>query len=173
VPTRPPAAPAELVRERAQPRAALALRLGGDGVRGAVRVPGRGRVGKDVHLRHPEPLDERERPLERGVVLGGEADDHVGRQVEAASGASRRSNCDAVYRRPIARRTPSSPDCSGTWRCGETVGVSRSARDELVVDVVDLDRREPEALDAGQRARLADEARRACSRPRGRGSSRG
>jgi hypothetical protein len=36
-----------------------------------------------MHLRHSGPLDERERPLERRVVLSREPDDDVRRQVQA------------------------------------------------------------------------------------------
>ena len=59
----------------------------------------------------------------------------------------------------MARRTSSSPDWSGTWRWRRPVGVSRSAAIKRVVDVVDLDRREPQALETRRRARRADEAR--------------
>ena len=60
---------------------------------------------------------------------------------------------------PWPARIPSSPDCSGTWRCRPTVGVSRSAATSLSLDVVHLDRREAEPRQARRGARLAHEPR--------------
>src|SRR4051812_20625864 len=73
---------AQLVRERAQPCAARlllprrdAVVVGGDGARPR-------RVREDVHLRDPGTLDGLEGRRKRGLVLGREADNDVGRQVE-------------------------------------------------------------------------------------------
>jgi hypothetical protein len=102
----------------------VALASGATVSSAAVRVPGRGEYGKTWTFVIPSRSTS-ESVRSNAARPRREADDHVRRQVEARERASRRSNCDALYRRPIARRTPSSPDCSGTWRCGETVGVSR------------------------------------------------
>src|SRR5262249_49698709 len=79
-----PAALLELARQRTQPRAPLLLRLRRDGVVGGGDGARPRRVGEDVHLGDPDLLDEAQRALERRVVLGREADDDVGRQVDLA-----------------------------------------------------------------------------------------
>ena len=48
-------------------------------------------------------------------------------RLKSSRPASRRRYVAAVYRRPIARRTRSSPDWSGTWRWRPAAGVSRRA----------------------------------------------
>ena len=48
-----------------------------------VAVPGRGEYGNTCTFVTPVPLDQLERPVERGVVLPRKAHDHVGRQVES------------------------------------------------------------------------------------------
>src|SRR6266508_3649745 len=78
-----PALEARLLRELAEPRAPLALDLLGNRV--VARSDGsraRG-VRKDVHLRDSRGLDHPDRPRERALVLAGETDDDVARQVEA------------------------------------------------------------------------------------------
>ena len=80
-----PAAPLELARESARSRAPRSfLTAGGDRVGAARSRAGPRRVREDVHLRDPGALDRAQRARERGLVLGREADDHVGRQVELA-----------------------------------------------------------------------------------------
>src|SRR5262245_41629859 len=72
-------------RMRAQPRAALPLDAGGHPVlrrRGGSRPWG---VREDVNLRDARTLDRRQRRLEGALVLTGEADDHVRREVEPGS----------------------------------------------------------------------------------------
>ena len=125
----------------------------------AVRVPGRGEYGNTCTFEIPSrSTSSRVRANASSSSAGNPTITSVVR-LRCARGARRRANCVAVYRRPIARSTASSPDCSGTWRCGETVGVSHQGVDQLVVDVIDLDRREPEPLEPWQRAGLAHEAR--------------
>src|SRR4051794_14392238 len=81
---RAPARELLLVRERAQSCAALLLHLRRNRVvAGGHRARAR-RVREDVHLRQAGALDRPDRVLERGGVLGGEADDDVARQVEVA-----------------------------------------------------------------------------------------
>ena len=110
-----------------------------------------------MHLRHPELLDESQRPLERGVVLGGKADDDVCRQVDPVEPLEpARERGDGVA---PAHRTQNAV----VARLERDVEVRRHGRrlpergGQLVVDVVHLDGREPEALDTRQRAGLANE----------------
>ena len=167
-----PAGAAGGVGERAQAGAPLLLHLRRHRV-GVGRPRSRpGRVREDVHLRQPGGTHGLERALERRVVLGREADDHVRGQVEllerlelAQVGrdrvAARHRLQHAVVAR-LERHVQVRPDD----------GRLAQRRDELVVDVVDLDRREAQALDALDRAGGANQAARLSPR-RGRGSSRG
>ena len=127
---------------------------GGDG-------PGPRRVRKDVHLRDPGRLRQRRacRWNARSSSVGKPTMTSVVRlkSVERLEPAQVRGGRVAPPHRARGRR--SSPDWSGTCRWLPTVGVSRSARHELVVDVVDLDRREAQPRAARHRADLANEAR--------------
>ena len=122
-----------------------------------MRVPGRGEYGKDVHLRDPGLRDGRQRVRERAVVLGREADDHVGREVEVLERLEPR----AVLPDRVA--APHRPEDVVVTRLQRHVQVARDDRrlahrlDQVARDVVDLDRREAEALEAVDRARLPDQ----------------
>ena len=140
----------------------------------AVRVPGRGEYGKTCTFVIPSRSHERERPLEGGLVLGREADDHVGRQVEVPSSGLEpahelRDRVAPAHRsqHPVVARLQRHVEVR---RDGRRLA---QRRDQLVVDVVDLDRGEPQALAARRSRRPRGRAARACSRPRGRGSSPG
>ena len=147
--------------ERAQPRAALLLHRRRDRVVApAVTVPGPRRVREDVHLGEPGALDGRERALERGVVLGREADDHVAREVELAG--ERLEPAQVRRGRVAAAHRAQDAVVAGLERHVQVPADGRRLAqrgDELVVDVVDLDRAEPQPLEPGRRARLADEPR--------------
>ncbi len=99
--------------------------LGGDG-------PGPRRVRKHMGAGDPGGVDRVQRPLERRVLLGREAHDHVGRDVDVRrqppgpprSAPRTRPPCSAA---PSRASTPSSPDCIGTCRCGQTFGSVASA----------------------------------------------
>ena len=168
-----PPGTASLVGERSQPGAPLLLHLRRHRVLGRRARSRPGRVREDVHLRQPRGAHGLERPLERRLVLRREADDHVGGQVEVAErlelaqvgldgvAASHRAE-DAVV-----------PGLERDVQVRADDGRLPERGDELVVDVVDLDRGEPKPLDALDRAGRTDQRRRACGRRRGRGSSRG
>src|SRR5205823_2108345 len=79
-----PSLDAELVRQRAQAGAALLLDVRRDGIVGGGYGAGPGRVREDMDLGQTSALDGAERLFERRIVLAGEADDHVARQVELA-----------------------------------------------------------------------------------------
>src|SRR5918996_5516023 len=154
-----PAPAAELVRERAQPRASLALDLPGNGVRGGGRGPRARRVRKHVHLRHPRALDDAERVLERGLVLAREADDDVARQVEVAERLELREELGGGV--APAHRAQHGVVTRLKWDVqmpGHRLGLAERG-DELRCHVVDLDRRKPQARDARQLPRLAHETR--------------
>src|SRR6185436_9163747 len=156
-----PPPPAGFGGESTEPHAPLLLHS----VRNAIVVCGSSprprRVREHVHLRHPGLLDGPERVLERGFVLGREADDHVGRQVEfrrlldpAQIGGdvippAHRPE-DAVVAR-LERDVQMAGDRRGLAHCGH----------ERVAQVIDLDGGQPEPFDPRDRARLADEARKA------------
>ena len=94
-------------------------------------------------------------------------------RLKSASGSS---FCDVLRRRVPAPHRAEDAVVARLQRDVEMTrrdAVSRSAATSSWREVVHLDRREPQALDPRQRARLADESRRACSPPRDRGSSRG
>ena len=113
-----------------------------------------------MHLRQPGALDRGQRALERGVVLGREADDHVARQVELAG--ERLEAAEVGVRRVAAAHRAQDAVVAGLER---DVQVLRSGRrlaqrgDERVVHVVDLDRAEPQPLETRRGADLAHEAR--------------
>ena len=131
----------------------------------AVAVPGPRRVREDVDLRDAGRLDHRQRAAKRALVLGGEADDHVGRQVEVAERLEPPQVRGGVV---AAAHRAQHAVVAGLQR---HVQVARDRRrlaqrgDELVVDVVDLDRREPQAGEPRHRAGLADEPRQRRSPP--------
>ena len=80
-----------------------------------------------MHPREAGLLDDGQRLLERRVVLTRKPTMTSAVRLKFSARARRRRYVPVVYLRPIALRTPSSPDCSGTRRCGETAGVSRIA----------------------------------------------
>ena len=81
-PSRASGARHALVREARSRALRSRFTAGGTVSRAAVAVPGRGEYGKTCTFVIPASRTDRERSPERGLVLGGEADDHVGRQVE-------------------------------------------------------------------------------------------
>ena len=112
-----------------------------------------------MRLRHPEPLDEHERPLEGLVVLRGKADDHVGGQVEAGERlepAGELGGVVAATHRPQHRVVARLERHVQVRRHGRGL---RQGCDELVGHVVHLDRREAQALQPRRAAGLADEPR--------------
>ena len=124
-----PAREARARREaRAAARSAPSSPRGGTVSAAAVDSPGPRRVREDVDLRDAAPPRRRERAPEGALVLGREADDHVGRQVEVAERLEpaqvRRGVVAARPSRGARRRRP-----TGAARAGgaATVGVSRSA----------------------------------------------
>ena len=83
-PTAPTGA-ARIVGCCAEPRAAFLLDLAGaPGSSPAVRVPGRGEYGKTCTLVMPRSATTSIVRAKADVVLGREADDHVGREIEVA-----------------------------------------------------------------------------------------
>ena len=169
---RRPARPARLVRERPQPGAALLLHLGRDGVVGRRARSRAGRVREDVHLRQPGGANRLEGALERGVVLRREADDHVGGEVEVAE---RLELAQVRLDRVAARHRLEDAVVAGLERHVQVRADDRRLAqrgDEVVVDVVDLDRGEAEPLDARRSRPRRGSGLRASSRRRGRGSSR-
>ena len=150
------------MRSRAQPRAALFLHLRRHRILGRGAGAGARRVREDVHLRQARLRDDAQRVLERGLVLGREADDDVAREVEVVAqrlepAEVRGGGVAAAHRAQDAV----------VARLERHVQVAARGRrlaqraDELVVDVVDLDRGEAQPLEPGRRARLADEPRQA------------
>ena len=154
-----PAGAARLVGERAQPGAPLLLHVRRHRVLGGRLRARPRRVREDVHLGQPRRPHRLERALEREVVLGGKADDHVGGEVEVRQRlelpqvgldrvAARHRLQHAVVAR-LERHVQVRPDDRRLAQRG----------DELVVDVVDLDRGEPQPLDAVDRTGGADQPR--------------
>ena len=133
---------------------------GATGSSPAVAVPGRGEYGKTCTFVRPGALDRGERARERGVVLGREADDHVARQVELVR--ERLEPAEVGGGRVAASHRAQDAVVAGLER---DVEVARGGRrlaqrgDERVAHVVDLDRAEPQAVEARRRADLAHEAR--------------
>ena len=131
----------------------------GTGSSPAVFVPGRGEYGKDVHFCEPRLDDDAQRVRERALVLGRKADDHVGREVEVVE----RLEAAQVRRgRVAASHRAQHAVVAGLQRHVQVARDRRrfaERRHEVVVDVVDLDRREPQALEARGLADLADEPR--------------
>ena len=117
-----------------------------------------------MDAREAGALDDVERARESVLVLAGEADDHVGGEVEVGERLELR---DVLRRRvPPAHRAEDAV-VSGLQRHVQMR--RRDARlaqrgDEVVRQVVHLDRREPQALDPRQRARLADQSRQRVAR---------
>ena len=110
-----------------------------------------------MQLGQPRSADGLERALERGIVLGREADDHVGGEVEVGQRlqlpqvrvdrvAARHRLQDAVVA-GLERDVQVRPDHRRLSQCGH----------ELVVDMVDLDRRETQPLDALDRTGRSDQ----------------
>ena len=169
-----PAARAELVRQRAQRGAALLLHVRRHRIVRRRHGARARRVREDVHLRDAGALDRPHRRRERGVVLGREADDHVARQVELAG--ERREPPQVGVDRVAAAHRAQHAVVAGLQRHVQVLAHRRRLAergDERVVHVVDLDRAEPQPLEAGRLPRLAHEARQVVARRRGRGSSRG
>ena len=111
-----------------------------------------------MHLRQPRGAHGLERALEGCVVLGREADDHIGREVEVGE---RLQLAEVGLDRVAPRHCAQNGVVAGLERHVQVRADDRrlvQGRDEVVVDVVDLDRREPQALDALDRAGGADQA---------------
>src|SRR3954451_11945033 len=155
-----PARNAQLVGERPQARAALPLHRG----RYAVVVGGRGsrprRVREDVHLREAGGLDGAQGLLERGVALGGEADDHVAREVELAR--ERREATQIGGRGVAAAHCTQHAVVAGLERDVQVLAdrpCLAQRRHERGAHVLDLDRAQPEPLEPLRLTRGAHEAR--------------
>src|SRR5215210_3071286 len=155
-----PAREARLVGERTQACTPLPLHLHRNRVLGGRDRPGPRRVGEDVDLRDPRASNDVERPLERGLAFGREADDDVRSQVEVAEARKatevRLGGVAATHRAQdaVVARLQRHVEVA----CRD--GCFTERRDEVVIDVVDLDRRQPEALHARNRARFADQPRK-------------
>ena len=113
--------------------------------------------------RRPDRPEERDRALERRVVLGGEAGDHVG--VEGEPGDGRAGALDDS--RVLAGRIPPAhpPQDAVVARLQRQVQVRQRpwrtadpGPEQLVVHVLRLDRREAQPLDIGLGEDPADEA---------------
>ena len=134
------------------------LTIAGTGSAAAVLVPGRGEYGNTCTFVKPARSTARCVPEGR-VVLGREAHDHVGREVEI------RERLELRQHLPDPVAAPHLAEDAIVARLQRHVQVRRHCRrlaqrgDELGIDVVDLDRREPQTLDALDRTRLADEPR--------------
>ena len=118
-----------------------------------------------MHLRQPRTLDRAQRRFERGVVLGREADDHVARQVELARDRLEPAEV-RVDRVPPAHRV----EHAVVARLQRHVEVLAHGRrlaqggNQLVVDVIDLDRAETQPLEPRRLPRLAHEPRQVVAR---------
>ena len=111
-----------------------------------------------MHLGDPGALDDLERPLKRVLVLGREADDDVRREVEVVQGLELGEELGS---RVAALHRLQHGVVSGLERNVEMTGHRpglAERRHELIGHVVDLDRREPQSLHAGDRPGLADKA---------------
>ena len=112
-----------------------------------------------MHLGQPRRADGLERALESRLVLRGKADDHVGGQVEVGE---RLELAQIGLDRVAARHRAEHAVVARLERHVQVRAYDRRLAergDELVVDVVDLDRGEPEPLDALDRARSTDQRR--------------
>ena len=117
-----------------------------------------------MHLRVPHGLDERERAPERVLVLARETDDDVGREVEVVE---RLELCAVLGRRVTPPHCTQHAVVAGLQRDVQVRTRHRRLAErgyELVGQVVDLDRREPESLDAGDPAGLTEEEREPVAR---------
>ena len=119
-----------LVRQRAQPRAALLLHGRRHGVARGGRRPGPRRVREDVHLRDPRVARPR-RASGRRRASSSPGKPTITSVVRLKS-RERLEPPEERRRRgsggPSRAARASSPDWSGTCRCRATAGVSRSAR---------------------------------------------
>ena len=112
-----------------------------------------------MHLRHTRRSEHAARLLERLLVLGRKADDHVGRQVEVRErlespevgrGRVAPTHC---AQHPVVARLQRNVQVPGDGRC------LPQRPHELFAHVVDLDRRQAQTLEARRRADLAHEPR--------------
>ena len=159
---RAPVREARPVRRRPQPRAPLLLRLRRNGVLGRGSGAGTRRVGEDVHLRQARLRDDVQRVPERALVLGREADDDVAREVEVV--LQRLEPAEVGGDGVAAAHRAQHRVIAGLERDMQVTARDRrltERADELVVDVVDLDRGEAQPLEPGGRACLSDEPREA------------
>ena len=168
-----PATEAGLAREPPQPRAPLLLLLRRDGVGGGGRRPGPRRVGEDVHPRRARLLDHPQRALERARVLGREADDDVGRQVEVAG--KRRAPQERGRVVPARHRAQDAvvAGLEGHVQVPRDGRRLAERRDQRLGQVVDLDRRQSQPSRGPGSHPPRGPAAAGRSPPRGRGSSRG
>ena len=111
-----------------------------------------------MHLGHPRRRYGTQRPGERALVLGGEADDHVGREVEVVE------TLDPLAELPDRVAAPHRAEDGVVAGLERDVEMRRHVRrlahggDQLGRDVVHLDRREPQPLEPVDRARRVNEA---------------
>ena len=111
-----------------------------------------------MHLCDAGLGDDGQRVAKRDLGLGREADDHVGRQVEVV--LQRCNTRQVAAGRVATRHVAKHAVVAGLERDVHVPADGRrlaQGGDELVVDVVDLDRREAQARQAGDRSSLADE----------------
>ena len=107
----------------------------------------------------PRLLDDLERPPERLLVFRREADDHVGGEVEVAQRPELRDVLLGGVAPPHRAKNGVVAGLQGHVEVTRRRGRLAERRDEVVREVIDLDRRESQALDAGQCAGLANEPR--------------
>ena len=146
---------------------------GGTGSSSAVTVPGRGEYGKTCTFVSPAARIVSSVVANAPLVLGGEADDHVARQVELL--LQRRQPPQVRGDRVAPAHRTQHAVVARLQRDVQMAAHRRrlaQRRDQRVVDVVDLDRREAQALEPGRRACRAHELAAGRSPQRGRGSSR-
>src|ERR1700751_2142306 len=153
-----PARSAGLGRERAQPRTAHALDLR----RHPIVALGEGartwRVREHVQLREARITRDAERVLEGAIVLGGEADDDVAREVEVVE---RREPSQIGRGRVATAHRAQHAVVAGLQRNVQMTAHGRrlaQGGDEVVVYVVDLDRRQSQPLEPWRRADLTDKS---------------
>src|SRR2546430_4560985 len=154
-----PARETRRFRRGAKPGAPILLHLRRDRVVSGGDRSRPWRVREDVDLRDAGRLHDRERVPERVLRLGREADDRVGGEVEVCerleAAKVRRGAVTArhVAEHPVVTRLERNVKVPADVRC------FTQRRNELGVDMVDLDRREAEPLEPRPGADLAHQSR--------------
>src|SRR5919201_1570579 len=142
--------------------APLFLHLRRNGIACFRHRAGTRRVWENVHLRDPGFRHDGKRVAERPLVLAREADDDVRRQVELVL---ERSDPLAVLARAVAPRHIAQDAVVARLQRDMQVlgdrGRLTQRSNERVIDVVDLDRREPETREARRGGGVPDELRQA------------